>query len=146
MRTVDIMEVLTNAIDKTILGEWKHEGFIGGFAGKHIDFEIDGKEYVLKIAEVKDGEHWSEKLHEWESSSEVVTVEQLERIAKEMEGETKMITKEQAIDILERFDFFQGQRAGRELWNDKPKDVQDKDISDFSRDCRLLIEYVKGGE
>ena len=57
-----------------------------------------------------------------------------------------MITKEQAIDILERFDFFQGQRAGRELWNDKPKDIQDKDIEDFSRDCRLLIEYVKGGE
>lgn len=57
-----------------------------------------------------------------------------------------MITKEQAIDILEKFDFFQGQRAGRELWNDKPKDIQDKDIADFSRDCRLLIEYVKGGE
>lgn len=57
-----------------------------------------------------------------------------------------MITKEQAIDIIERFDFFQGQRAGRELWNDKPKDVQDKDIADFSRDCQLLIEYVKGGE
>ena len=34
-----------------------------------------------------------------------------------------MITKEQAIDILEKFDFFQGQRAGRELWSDKPKDV-----------------------
>ena len=57
-----------------------------------------------------------------------------------------MITKEQAIDILEKFDFFQGQRAGRELWNDKPKDIQDKDIDYFSRDCRLLIEYVKGGE
>ena len=57
-----------------------------------------------------------------------------------------MITKEQAIDILEKFDFFQGQRAGRELWNDKPKDIQDKDIEDFSRDCRLLIEYVKGGK
>ena len=57
-----------------------------------------------------------------------------------------MITKEQAIDILEKFDFFQGQRAGRELWNDKPKDIQDKDIENFSRDCRLLIEYVKGGE
>ena len=57
-----------------------------------------------------------------------------------------MITKEKAIDILERFDFFQGQRAGRELWNDKPKDVQDKDIEIFSRNCRLLIEYVKGGD
>jgi hypothetical protein len=57
-----------------------------------------------------------------------------------------MITKEQAIDILEKFVFFQGQRAGRELWNDKPFDVQEQDIADFSRDCRLLIEYVKGGE
>ena len=57
-----------------------------------------------------------------------------------------MKKKEKALDILERFDFFQGQRAGRELWNDKPKDVQDKDIESFSRDCRLLIEYVKGGE
>ena len=56
-----------------------------------------------------------------------------------------MITKKQAIDILERFDFFQGQRAGRELWNDKPFDVQEQDIKDFSRDCKLLIEYVKGG-
>lgn len=61
MKTVDIMETLTNAIDKTIFGEWKHEGFIGGFTSEHIDFEIDGKEYVLRINEVKDGEHWSEK-------------------------------------------------------------------------------------
>lgn len=55
-----------------------------------------------------------------------------------------MITKEQAIDILEKFMFFQGQRAGRELWNDKPFDVQEKDIEDFSRDCQLLVDYVKG--
>ena len=57
-----------------------------------------------------------------------------------------MITKEQALDILNKFDFFQGQRSGRELWNDKPFDVQEKDIANFSRDCTLLIEYVKGGE
>ena len=62
MKAVDIMEMLTNAIDKTIFGEWKHEGFIGGFTSEHIDFEVDGREYVLKISEVKDGEHWSEKL------------------------------------------------------------------------------------
>lgn len=53
-----------------------------------------------------------------------------------------MLTKEQAIDILERFDFFQGQRAGRELWNDKPFDVQEQDIADFSRDVALLKEYI----
>ncbi len=57
-----------------------------------------------------------------------------------------MITKEKAIEILEKFDFFEGQRAGRELWNDKPRDVQDRDIASFSRDCHLLIEYVEGGE
>ena len=57
-----------------------------------------------------------------------------------------VITKQQAIDILERFDFFQGQRAGRELWNDKPKDVQDKDIADFSRDVGLLKEYINAAD
>lgn len=62
MRTVDIMEMITNAIDKVIFGEWKHEGYIGGFTSEHINFEVDGREYVLKIAEVKDGEHWCEKL------------------------------------------------------------------------------------
>jgi hypothetical protein len=60
MKTVDIMEALTTAIEKRILGEWKHEGFIGGFTSEHIEFEIDGRKYVLRIEEVKDGGHWSE--------------------------------------------------------------------------------------
>lgn len=60
MKTVDIMEMVTNAIDKTILRDWKHEGFIGGFTSEHINFEIDGREYVLRISEVKEGKHWSE--------------------------------------------------------------------------------------
>ena len=53
------------------------------------------------------------------------------------------LNAEQAIDILERFDFFQGQRAGRELWNSKPFDVQEQDIADFSRDVGLLKNYIK---
>lgn len=53
-----------------------------------------------------------------------------------------MVTKEQVMDILEKFDFFQGQRAGRELWNDKPFDVQEKDINNFSRDVSLIKEYI----
>ena len=53
-----------------------------------------------------------------------------------------MITKEQALDILDKLDFFGGQRAGRELWNDKPHDVQEQDISDFVRDISLLREYI----
>ena len=46
-----------------------------------------------------------------------------------------MITKEKAIDIIEKFDFFQGQRAGRELWADKPTEVQEEDLKNFQRDC-----------
>lgn len=52
------------------------------------------------------------------------------------------LNREQAIDILERFDFFQGQRAGRELWNDKPFDVQEQDIAKFSQDVASLKNYI----
>ena len=44
-----------------------------------------------------------------------------------------------AMEILGKLSFFGGQRAGRELWNDKPREVQDEDIADFNRD----IEYLK---
>ena len=52
------------------------------------------------------------------------------------------ITKEQAIDILDMMDFFQGQRAGRELWVAKPFEVQEQDISNFSKNVHLLKEYI----
>lgn len=61
MKTVDIMEVLVAAIDTKIMDEWRHEGFIGGWSGEDINFEIDGKEYVVCIKEIKEGEHWSMK-------------------------------------------------------------------------------------
>lgn len=41
-------------------------------------------------------------------------------------------------DILDKWDFFYGQRAGRELWADKPKEVQDQDIADFCRDLAVV--------
>ena len=46
---------------------------------------------------------------------------------------------EKAIEILDKLSFFGGQRAGRELWNDKPREVQDEDIASFNRD----IEYIR---
>lgn len=61
MKVVDIMESLVDAIIKKIFEEWKHEGIICGWSSEHINFEIDGKEYVLRISEVKEGEHWCEK-------------------------------------------------------------------------------------
>ena len=55
-------------------------------------------------------------------------------------------TLEQALDILEKFKFFQGQRAGRELWNDKPKDVQDQDLKDFNCGIEKVISFLKSHE
>ena len=54
-----------------------------------------------------------------------------------------MITKEKAIEIIEKFDFFQGQRAGRELWAEKPTEIQEQDLKQFQSDCKLLKEYVQ---
>lgn len=38
---------------------------------------------------------------------------------------------------------FQGQRAGRELWGDKPKAVQDRDIANFNRNLQTIRNYIK---
>lgn len=47
-----------------------------------------------------------------------------------------------AFDILDKFKFFGGQRAGRELWFGKPVDVQNKDIADFLRDVTFLKDFI----
>ena len=46
-----------------------------------------------------------------------------------------------ANDILDKFDFF-SQRAVRELWSDKPKDIQDKDIENFLNDVKFLKDLI----
>lgn len=51
--------------------------------------------------------------------------------------------KEQARDILNKWQFFYGQRAGRELWANKPKEVQDQDIADFNRDMEIVKAAVE---
>ena len=53
-----------------------------------------------------------------------------------------MITKEEALEIIEKFKFFEGQRAGRELWAIKPKEVQEEDLASFKRDCDALYDYI----
>ena len=60
MKEVDIMEMLVNAIEQKLFKEWKHDGLIEGFSSEHINFDVDGKEYVLLIREICDGEHFSE--------------------------------------------------------------------------------------
>ena len=56
---------------------------------------------------------------------------------KDKEKQTKVF------DILDKIEFFQGQRAGRELWLDKPKEIQDKDISDFIKDINYIRSYLQ---
>lgn len=50
---------------------------------------------------------------------------------------------DQVIEILDKWEFFYGQRAGRELWADKPKEVQDQDIADFCRDLGVVREALE---
>lgn len=54
-----------------------------------------------------------------------------------------MITKHEALDTLDRLEFFQGQRAGRELWFEKNSQLQDIDIACFVRDISNLREYIQ---
>ena len=49
---------------------------------------------------------------------------------------------QKAIEILDKLSFFGGQRAGRELWNDKPREIQDEDIANFNRDIEYLRDIV----
>lgn len=48
----------------------------------------------------------------------------------------------QAFDVLEKMEFFGGQRAGRELWFNKPIDIQNKDIGKFLRDIDFLKTFI----
>ncbi len=52
-------------------------------------------------------------------------------------------TQNNVFDILDKMEFFQGQRAGRELWSNKPKEVQDKDIADFIKDINYIRSYLQ---
>lgn len=45
-------------------------------------------------------------------------------------------------DILEKWEFFLGQRAGRELWFDKPAEIQDKYIYNFLRDLKSVKDLI----
>ena len=53
------------------------------------------------------------------------------------------MTIDRVNDILDKWEFFYGQRAGRELWADKPTEVQDEDIANFCRDLELVREALE---
>ena len=50
------------------------------------------------------------------------------------------------LECLDKMQFFMGQRAGRELWNEKPHDVQEQDLEQYNRDAekvRALIQQLE---
>lgn len=53
------------------------------------------------------------------------------------------MTIDRVNDILDKWEFFYGQRAGRELWADKPTEVQDEDIANFCRDLGPVREALE---
>lgn len=53
------------------------------------------------------------------------------------------IKTNEVLEILDKMEMFQGQRAGRELWADKPMEVQDKDIENFNRDIGKIRKYIE---
>lgn len=62
MRNSDIIESVATDIEETIFKKWKHEGFICGCSSNHVNVEIDGKEYVLVLHEVTEGQCFSQYL------------------------------------------------------------------------------------
>lgn len=62
--------------------------------------------------------------------------------AKYEKANTHSTEKSEALEILSKMEFFGGQRSGRELWSEKPREVQDKDIADFNRDIEILRKYI----
>ena len=62
MKMCDIIEVLEQTISEKIGKEWKHEVILLDSSSAHINFEIDGKEYVIGLFEVAEGNHWTEYL------------------------------------------------------------------------------------
>lgn len=50
--------------------------------------------------------------------------------------------RSEVIDILAKMQFFQGQRAGRELWNDKPAEVQEQDLESFNKGIKTIRKYI----
>lgn len=51
-------------------------------------------------------------------------------------------TFNEVVDILDKWQFFYGQRAGRELWMDKPTKIQEEDLANFNRDLETVRSFV----
>ncbi len=60
MKNSDIIEGIGGFVERQYGEEWKHDVGIYGGSSKHLNFVIDGKEYVPVLHEVAEGHDWSE--------------------------------------------------------------------------------------
>ena len=60
-------------------------------------------------------------------------------------GDERKMTITEIIDKLHMLQFF-NQRAGRELWQSKPKEVQDKDVENADKYLSEAIKAVEENE
>lgn len=91
---------------------------------------INGGDYILRICYLRTKKH----THYVQVSFKTKDI-----------GECPMIKSdlEEILEILEKWDFFYGQRSGIELWNDKPREIQDRDIENFKRDLDKITKFIK---
>lgn len=51
-------------------------------------------------------------------------------------------TFDEIMTILDKWEFILGQRAGRELWIDKPTNIQEEDLANFNRDLETVRSFI----
>ena len=62
MKECNIIGAVSRAIETLGDEEFSHEVYILGESSVHVNFMIDGKDYVLVLHEIKDGHVFSEYL------------------------------------------------------------------------------------
>lgn len=101
MKQENILGCFVSAIEETIFEKWKHKGFICGWSSEHINFEIDGREYVVRLAEIKEGEHWSERSI-WMTDKDAVKDIAIKEFAKKLQEEIYSARRSNIDAIRER--------------------------------------------
>jgi len=62
VKECNIIGAVSRAIEKLADEEFSHEVYILGESSVHVNFMIDGKEYVIALHEIEDGHVFSEYL------------------------------------------------------------------------------------
>ena len=86
-----------------------------------------------------------ERAPEWDGHTPAQAIERIGRLEPVRIGCLGVAEEEhyRALECLEKMQFFMGQRAGRELWMSKPKNVQDVDIEQYNHDIETVIHYIQ---